>query len=139
MSGVASSVLEQQVRPFTGSDLSHFERSQVNAFDRGATYNWSPDAYRISDQTLTANFVVTGLLALPTLFHQKNWVNIPVMYIEVLAAPTLIQQTAKNIVLRTRPYVYNPDAPQDPKLAPNARQSFFRVKRAYRCFGRFCG
>ncbi|QIP13561.1 phosphatase PAP2 family protein [Spirosoma aureum] len=125
VSGVSSLLLEQQVQPFTVNDLSRFDRSQVNAFDRSATYKWSPDAFRVSDQTLTANFVATGLIALPTLFRHKNWATVPLMYIEVLALPTLIQQTVKNIVLRTRPYVYNPDAPLDPKLAPNGRQSFF--------------
>jgi membrane-associated phospholipid phosphatase len=125
VSGVSSLLLEQQVQPFTVNDLSRFDRSQVNAFDRSATYKWSPDAFRVSDQTLNANFVATGLIALPTLFRHKNWATVPLMYIEVLALPTLIQQTVKNIVLRTRPYVYNPDAPLDPKLAPNGRQSFF--------------
>lgn len=47
------------------------------------------------------------------------------MYIEVLAVPTLFQQTVKNIALRTRPYVYNPNAPLEPKLVANGRQSFF--------------
>lgn len=125
VSGAASFLLEQQVQPFSQGDLSRFDRSQVNAFDRSATYKWSPNAYRLSDQTLTANFVATGLIAVPTLIRHKSWATIPLMYVEVLALPTLIQQTVKNIVLRTRPYVYNPDAPLDPKLAPNGRQSFF--------------
>lgn len=125
ISGAASLILEQQVKPFTVNDLNQFNRNQVNAFDRGATYNWSPAAFTLSDQTLTANFVATGLIAVPTLFSHKNWATVPLMYIEVLALPTLVQQTVKNIVLRTRPYVYNPDAPLDPKLAPNGRQSFF--------------
>lgn len=125
ITGATSLILEQQVKPFTQADLSRFDRSQVNAFDRGATYNWSPNAFTLSDQALTANFVATGLLALPTLFRHKGWATVPLMYIEVLALPTLFQQTVKNIALRTRPYVYNPDAPLDPKLAPNGRQSFF--------------
>ncbi|MFD2572036.1 phosphatase PAP2 family protein [Spirosoma soli] len=123
--GISALVLEQQVQPYVVSDLSRFDRSQINAFDRGATYRWSPRAFDISDQALTANFVATGLVALPTLFRYKQWVTVPVMYLEVLALPTLVQQTVKNIVLRTRPYVYNPDVPLDPKLTPNARQSFF--------------
>ncbi|UHG92785.1 phosphatase PAP2 family protein [Spirosoma oryzicola] len=125
VAGVSSLLLEQQVQPFSVGDLGQFDRSQVNAFDRGATYKWSPGAFQLSDQTLTANFVATGLIAVPTLFRHKNWATVPLMYIEVLALPTLIQQTVKNIALRTRPYVYNPDAPLDPKLAPNGRQSFF--------------
>lgn len=125
VAGVSALVLEQQVQPFTTNDISHFDRSQVNAFDRGATYKWSPNSFRISDQTLTANFVATGLIALPAVFRNKDWATVPLMYIEVLAVPTLIQQSIKNIVLRTRPYVYNPNAPLDPKLVPNARQSFF--------------
>ena len=125
VSGVSALVLEQQVKPFTLTDLSRFDRSQVNAFDRGATYRWSPEAFQISDQALTANFVATGLIALPTLFRFKQWAAVPIMYLEVLAVPTLIQQTVKNIVLRTRPYVYNTNAPEGDKLTPNARQSFF--------------
>lgn len=125
VSGGASLLLEQQVEPFTLNDLNQFDRSQVNAFDRGATYRWSPEAFRISDQALTANFIATGLIALPTLFRHKQWATVPVMFVEVLAIPTLVQQTVKNIVLRTRPYVYNPNAPLGPKLAANGRQSFF--------------
>lgn len=125
VSGLSALVLEQQVTPYTLADLSRFDRSQVNAFDRGATYRWSPDAFRASDQALTANFVATGLVALPTLFRHKQWATVPIMYVEVLAVPTLIQQTVKNIVLRTRPYVFNPTAPTDAKTVANGRQSFF--------------
>jgi len=125
VTGLTSYLLEQQVTPYTVADLSRFDRSQVNAFDRGATYNWSPRAFRISDQALTGNFVATGLIALPVLFRHKGWATVPLMYIEVLAVPTLFQQTVKNIALRTRPYVYNPGAPLEPKLVANGRQSFF--------------
>ena len=125
VSGLTAFLLEQQVKPYAVADLSQFDRSQVNAFDRGATYRWSPSAFRISDQALTANFVAAGLVALPTLFRRKQWLTIPVMYIEVLAVPTLVQQAVKNIVLRTRPYVYNPTTPVDYKTVANGRQSFF--------------
>lgn len=125
ISGVSSFVLEQRVNAYTLADLSRFDRSQVNALDRGATYNWSPTAFRISDQTLTANFVSTGLVLIPTLFRGNRLATVALMYVEVLAIPTLVQQTVKNIALRTRPYVYNPDAPLAAKLIPNGRQSFF--------------
>lgn len=123
--GVTAVVLEQKLIPLTEVQIVDLDRLGVSRFDRGATNQFSPTADRLSDGTLAGNAALLGLLTVGTKPMRQHAVTIGVMYMETILLANGIQRTVKNVVRRTRPFVYNPAAPLADKLDRNARQSFF--------------
>ncbi len=120
----AAYLIKKGVVPFTPIQVDEISLNTINAFDRGATRNWSPSAGRVSDLTLLSTVGIVGLTALPTL-RQKKWFTVPLMYAETMLLTVGFQDFVKVSVLRTRPFVYNPVAPLSEKILLDARRSFF--------------
>lgn len=112
------------VKPLDPTAILALNRQQLSAFNRDATYHWSPTADRISDLTLLGNVGLVELVALPNL-RKKNWLNVPVMYLETMLLTNGIQRTIKHVSLTRRPYVYNPDVSLSEKTKKDALRSFF--------------
>lgn len=125
LSGVSALVLETNVSPLTEGEIRTLNRADVNTFDRRATYRFSTTADRLSDVTLAGNAAVLGLLTIGTKPMRQDIKTVAVMYIETILLANGVQRSVKNLTQRTRPFVYNPNAPLDDKLQREARQSFF--------------
>lgn len=123
--GVSALVLEQQVIPLTTGDISALNRADINTFDRRATYRLSTTADQVSDVTLAGGIAGLGLLTVGTESMRQDVATVAVMYLETVLLANGVQRSVKNIVQRTRPFVYNPDAPLADKVERKARQSFF--------------
>jgi membrane-associated phospholipid phosphatase len=123
--GVSALVLEKQLNPLTSADINALDRSTINSFDRGATYRFSHTADQLSDVTLAGNVALIGALTLGTPTMRQEVKTIGVMFLETALLANGVQRSVKNIVQRTRPYAYNPDAPLADKLDRETRQSFF--------------
>ncbi len=123
--GVSALVLEKQLTPLTSADITALDRSTINSFDRGATYRFSHTADQLSDVTLAGNVALIGALTLGTPTMRQEVKTIGVMFLETALLANGVQRSVKNIVQRTRPYAYNPDAPLADKLDRETRQSFF--------------
>lgn len=123
--GVTSLVLEQKLDPLTATEVNSLNRADINAFDRRAAYQYSTTASHLSDATLLGNVAVTGLLTLGTPVMRREVKTVGVMFLETLLLANGVQRSIKNLTERTRPYVYNPNAPLDTKLDRSSRQSFF--------------
>ena len=123
--GVSALVLENQVIPFTGSQLINLDRLRISDFDRRATYQISPTADWLADATLAGNVALLGLITGGAKPLRQDAGTVAVMYLETALLANGVQRTVKNLVQRTRPLVYNPAVPLAEKLERNARQSFF--------------
>ncbi|CCH53293.1 phosphoesterase PA-phosphatase related protein [Fibrisoma limi BUZ 3] len=123
--GATSLILEQQVDPLTPDQVRALDRASVPAYDRGATYNYNLTLDKLRDVTLAGNAAIGGALVLGTRPMRQDFKTIAVMYAETFILANGLQRSVKNLAQRTRPFVYNPDAPLDEKLTRNARQSFF--------------
>ncbi|MFD2934316.1 phosphatase PAP2 family protein [Spirosoma flavum] len=121
----ASAALNSTIDPLTIAEIAALDRSDINAFDRKATFHWSTSAGRLSDVTLLGNVAVVGLLTLGTKPMRQDIKTVAVMYIETIALASGVERTIKAITQRTRPFVYNAAAPLDEKITRDARQSFF--------------
>ncbi len=129
-SGVVASIagltLVNQVKALTPGEISQIDAGTVNAFDRGATKNYSAR----NDQARTV--IALGCIASPALFltgkapRHDGWV-IGMMYAEALMFSASLPYIAKGCFRRTRPFVYNPAAPMQEKLKADAAQSFFSL------------
>lgn len=122
--GVTSLLLDRELAPLTPAQLAQLDRRTIPAFDRGATYQWSPGAARLSDVTLLTGMASVGVVALLPR-ARPDFIKIGVMYAEagLLAGSTVL--LVKNLAQRTRPFAYNPDADPVEKAQRDARRSFF--------------
>ena len=113
-----------KTQPYKAAELNTLNRNSINAFDRPATYNYSPQAASTSD------IFRIGVLILPVIFlsthHTRSDIgSLLVMGLEVGAITYGLTLSMKNIVNRTRPYVYNPDVPVGERTNNISRLSFF--------------
>ena len=120
-----SLALDHTIDPFTPAEIATLNRAEINAFDRSATEHWSKQAGQLSDVTLVSNVALAGILAIGTKPMRQDLKTVAIMYAETMLIANGIEGSIKAITQRTRPFVYNSDAPLDEKLSRDARQSFF--------------
>ncbi len=111
-------------KPFTAAQLGSLSISDINAFDRRSVFNYSTTAATASD------YIRSGITIFPILLisehHTKEDITaLLAMSAEVMAITFGITNTVKNIVNRSRPVVYNPEAPLDQRTNARSRRSFF--------------
>ena len=121
----ASQVIQKAVDPLTPAQVAALNRADVNSFDRNATLHYSASAARLSDVTLLGTGGVLGVLTLATRPMRQDIKTVAVMYVETALLVNGVGGIVKGLTQRTRPFVYNADAPIADKLALDARQSFF--------------
>ena len=112
------------ILPFTLNEINAVNRSDVNKFDRGATYNWSPTAGNASDILIAVTILSPALLAFSDVVRY-DFIPVLSMYFQTLILAIALPLTLKGITQRTRPFVYNEDAPHNVKQTQNAKRSFF--------------
>jgi membrane-associated phospholipid phosphatase len=114
-------------------EIQGLNRQTINAFDRGATYNWSTSAQQFSDITEQTLRFAPLLYAIP-MVKNKTWNNgaiLGLMYAEVLMLNTGVTGITKSLTKRIRPYLYNTSFTVEERFAfqgeeaPVARTSFF--------------
>ncbi len=123
------SVLHARQDAVTLEEIAGLDRNDVNAFDRPATFNWSPRWADGSDLTLgILVFSAVSLAAGPPLLHAR--------WPEALTMATMLAETAllvrgavyltKGTVDRKRPYLYNSGLTVEERLSvrSDARSSF---------------
>lgn len=104
--------------------LLTLDRSQINRFDRGATYNYSKPARYASDAFLYFS-MVTPLLHLPSANARRDFGKVAAISGEVLMLNLALTNYVKEILRRKRPLLYNPDVPMDKKWKADNFKSFF--------------
>jgi membrane-associated phospholipid phosphatase len=116
--------LKKKVAPLTEPQILALNRANVNGFDRRTTYNWSPNAAKASDIMLYTCIASPALLMLDKNIR-PDALKVGIISAEVFAVTSALTGLTKVLVRRTRPFVYNPDAPLDKKQKQDARMSFF--------------
>ncbi len=126
-------VLLSDVAPLTPTEISQLDPMNINAFDRGATENFSTAADNRSDIGLYGGAIlgVGSNIVFPLTGNSKGkqfWKEVgtlAVIWYEVNTLVTGLTFTTKALVLRPRPFVYNPTAPMELKTEVDARFSYF--------------
>ena len=105
-------------------DIEKLSRSDLDGLDRTATYNYSLKAKGMSDKLLLGSlFLPAAVMMDPNQHHQLEEKTVILLQTYILnAGSTLL---VKSLVRRTRPFVYNENAPLSEKLKADARMSFF--------------
>ncbi|MGB5874755.1 MAG: phosphatase PAP2 family protein [Bacteroidota bacterium] len=128
--GIAALLLDETLDPLTPEEISALSRDDVNAFDRGATYQYSTSASTSSD-ILVYTVIASPLAMLIDQRVRNDWGTYLLMYSETLLWTGASAHLVKNTVGRTRPYVYNPEAPMEEKTTRDGRKSFYSSHTAF--------
>lgn len=115
--------IQTRVEPLAASQINSLDKNKIHAFDRIACNYWSPGAARMSDG-LAIGSVLLPMIFLANKQTKKEFIPIAHVTIQSLALSQALANISK-LSKRTRPFVYNPDAPIEKKLKPDARMSFF--------------
>jgi membrane-associated phospholipid phosphatase len=121
----ASQVIQKSVDPLIPAQIAALNRADINSFDRKATFHYSASADKLSTVTLLGTGGVLGVLTLATKPMRQDIKTVAVMYVESALLVNGINGIVKGLSQRTRPFVYNVDAPMADKLDRDARESFF--------------
>ncbi len=128
--GLVAYGMHDQAVGLTGEQVAALSRADVNAFDRGATYQFSTEADDLSD-LLAYALILSPAALLVSEPVREDVVTYGAMYGETVLLTLAAVQLTKGLVLRTRPFAYNPDAPPDSKTTVEARQSFYSSHTAF--------
>jgi membrane-associated phospholipid phosphatase len=120
-----SEVVKKSVDPLTPTQITALNRIDINSFDRNATFHYSTSADKLSTVTLLGTGGVLGVLTLATEPMRHDIKTVAIMYVESALLVNGINGIVKGLSQRTRPFVYNVDAPLADKLDRDARESFF--------------
>lgn len=107
----------------TPADLEVLNKNDINSFDRIATKYYSPAAHNASDVFWYGSHAFS-LLFLTNKRTRQDFSKIAGMYGEVFLLNSGLTVLTKTTFRRTRPFVYNPEAPLDKKFTKTARSSF---------------
>jgi membrane-associated phospholipid phosphatase len=123
-SQIGSYFLGKHQDSLTRNEIQSLSRSDVNRFDRSATYNWSATSDKWS------NYTVYALIACPAFLlagdePRSDAPVLGIMYIESIVIESGLTGVVKSAVGRKRPYVYNPDVPPEKKTGKDAVRSFY--------------
>ena len=100
------------------------DRSTLWAFDRHAAFNWDPAAARTSDLLLFAG--IGGAFAMAVIHRPTPGIGAPLAIMGESALLTIgLTDLVKNATHRARPYAYNPDVPDEMRMASGAYVSFW--------------
>jgi membrane-associated phospholipid phosphatase len=104
-------------------ELSNISRKNVNSFDRGATYNWSPTLAEWSN-VLLITAIVSPLLLFTSSTVRNDAKTFSTMYLQNILTTYSVSHLPKGLVTRYRPYVYNEEVPDEVKQHIDATHSF---------------
>lgn len=127
---IAAYAIHDQVVPLTPEEVARLSNLDVNSFDRGATYRYSPAADEASDW-LVYGIVLSPLALMASPSVRQDVATYGTMYGEMLLLTLAATQLTKGLVLRTRPYAYNPYVPMEEKTSEEARKSFYSSHTAF--------
>ena len=96
--------------PITLLEIRALDRQDVNAFDRGATYNWSTGWDERSDWSKNTVLGASVLLSATPLVLAGEWsetVTLGTIFLETFSLVFGVTTSVKALAGRTRPYAYN--------------------------------
>ena len=100
------------------------DRSTLSAFDRRAAFNWNPTAAHTSDLLLAAG--IGGAFAMAVIHRPTPGIGAPLAIMGESALLSIgLTDLVKNAAHRARPYAYNPDVPDEVRMASGAYTSFW--------------
>ena len=122
--GVVDNKIIETTEPIPYEELKTLSRKNINSFDRGATYNWSPRAADWSDILLITS-IASPLLLFTSTAVRDDAGTYTTMYLQNILTTYSVSHLPKAMFKRYRPYSYNNDIEDEIRSSPAATLSFF--------------
>lgn len=122
--GVVDLKLIENTKPISIEKLRTLSRNNVNSFDRGATYNWSPQAADCSDILLITS-IASPLLLFTSTSVKNDAGTYLTMYLQNIITTYSVSHLTKVVFRRYRPYSYNTEIEDEIRSRPGTTLSFF--------------
>jgi membrane-associated phospholipid phosphatase len=119
---VTALVILGNVQTITLEEINSLNPADVNGFDRGAIGPYKED---YAGDILLYSAYLLPLTFLANEEMNKDFLDLAVMYGEVLLIQGSINGIVKGTAQRIRPYVYDANSPISEKTTDKARRSFF--------------
>jgi len=120
--GITSLLIINNVEPLTPEQISLLNPADVNGLDRGAIGPYKKD--NVGDALVYTSFLLPATFLLNEQMN-KDFLNLTLMYGEVLLLAESVNALVKVTVKRTRPFVYDSETAVSDKTIKDARFSFF--------------
>ncbi len=120
-----SFVINGKIVVLAEEDVTRYDGSGIFGVDRWVIRNWSLKAQKVSDIMLYTSYATPLAMLLVGERSRKDFGKTSLFAIEGMMATMALTNLTKVIFKRTRPFVFNKDAPMELKLKRNARLSFF--------------
>jgi len=120
--GISALAIIHNVEPLSLEEIAALDPEDINSFDRSGVRPYRDT--HAGDALLYASFVLPLTLLGPG-ETREDWKTLGVLWAETVLIAAGVNGVVKGLVLRTRPYVYDPETPMDKKLATDARLSFY--------------
>ena len=122
IAAVTALAILENIEPLTSEEIYLLNPADVNSFDRGAigpfTEDYTGDVLLYTSYLLPVSFLVYK--------ETKNdFLDLALIYGEVILTQASINGIVKGTVKRTRPFVYDGETPMNEKTSTAARISFF--------------
>ena len=117
-------ILHTHNKPFTVDQVHALNLGTVPKFDRFATRFYSQSARKASDIMVASSLILPGLLLIDKDIR-RDAPTAALIVSESVLLDFAITSIVKEIVLRPRPFNFNPDVPISEKLKRKARYSYF--------------
>ena len=122
--GIVDTKLIDNKIPINSEELQKLSKQNINAFDRGAVNNWSPESAEWSN-VLLITAIASPLLMFTSSAVRNDAGTYSTMYLQNILTTYSISHLPKGLISRYRPYVYNEDVPDEIRQNVNATHSFF--------------
>lgn len=117
-------ILHKKKEPLTKEQIQQLNRSNLWTIDRAASYNWSNGSIIASDVLMYSSYIAPLALLADKNMRNDAW-KLTAIYAETVMLNAGLTLLTKEIIKRTRPFVYNENAPLDKKMKRDATSSFF--------------
>lgn len=124
MLGIADLLIINGKESISKDELKELSIDNINSFDKSAVYNFSPEAGAFSDVLLYST-ILSPLLLTTSSEIQNNIGPFLTMYLENTLTALSISHLPKAVTGRFRPYTYNTSVPDEKRMDPDSRLSFF--------------
>ncbi len=122
--GIVDLKIIENTEPIPYDELKTLSRKNINSFDRGATYNWSPRAADWSDILLITS-IASPLLLFTSSAVRDDAGTYTTMYLQNILTTYSVSHLPKPLVRRYRPYSYNTEVDDSIRIRKGATLSFF--------------
>ena len=122
--GIVDLKIIETTEPIPYEELKTLSRKNINSFDRGATYNWSPRAADWSDILLITS-IASPLLLFTSSAVRNDAGTYTTMFLQNILTTYSVSHLPKALIRRYRPYSYNNEVEDEIRSSAGATLSFF--------------